>query len=55
MKEFEKELRKIALIHMGRERPNHTLQTTAVVNEAFIRLLGTEGKQWNDRQHLLPE
>jgi len=53
MHEVEKELRKIASIHMGRERPNHTLQTTAVVNEAFIRLLGTEGKQWNDRQHFL--
>lgn len=53
MQRIEKELRKIASIHMRRERPNHTLQTTAVVNEAFIRLLGTEGKQWNNRQHFL--
>lgn len=53
MQTIEKELRKIASIHMRRERPNHTLQTTAVVNEAFIRLLGTEGRQWNDRQHFL--
>jgi RNA polymerase sigma-70 factor, ECF subfamily len=51
---IEKELRKIASIHMRRERPNHTLQTTAVVNEAFIRLLGKGGgRQWNDRQHFL--
>ena len=53
MQAIEKELRKIASIHMRRERPNHTLQTTAVVNEALIRLLGTEGRQWNDRQHFL--
>jgi RNA polymerase sigma factor (TIGR02999 family) len=53
MQAIEKELRKIASIHMRRERPNHTLQTTALVNEAFIRLLGTEGRQWNDRQHFL--
>ena len=53
MQEIEKALRKIASIHMSRERPNHTLQTTAVVNEVFIRLLGTEGKRWNDRQHFL--
>jgi RNA polymerase sigma-70 factor (ECF subfamily) len=53
MQTIEKELRKIASIHMRRERPNHTLQTTAVVNEALIRLLGTEDRQWNDRQHFL--
>lgn len=53
MQKVEKELRKIASIHMRRERPNHTLQTTAVVNEAAIRLLGAEGMQWNDRQHFL--
>ena len=53
MQAMEKELRKIASIHMRRERPNHTLQTTAVVNEAVIRLLRSEGMQWNDRQHFL--
>src|SRR5215467_8033695 len=53
MHTIEKELRKIASIHMRRERPDHTLQTTAVVNEAVIRLLGNEGMQWNDRQHFL--
>ena len=49
----EPELRKLASIHMRRERNNHTLQTTAVVNEAAIRLLGADGTQWNDRQHFL--
>jgi len=53
MQTIEEELRKIASIHMRRERPNHTLQTTAVVNEAYIRLLGAAGRQWNDRQHFL--
>jgi RNA polymerase sigma-70 factor (ECF subfamily) len=50
---MEKELRRIASFLMRRERPNHTLQTTAVVNEAYVRLLGTDGRQWNDRQHFL--
>ncbi len=53
MRLIEGELRRIAAIHMRRERANHTLQPTALVNEAFIRLLGTEGRQWNDRQHFL--
>jgi RNA polymerase sigma-70 factor, ECF subfamily len=53
MQTIEKELRKIASIHMRRERSNHTLQTTAVVNEAFLRLFGTGEKRWNDRQHFL--
>jgi RNA polymerase sigma factor (TIGR02999 family) len=53
MQNIEKELRKIAAIHMRHERSDHTLQTTALVNEAYIRLLGTEGRQWNDRQHFL--
>jgi RNA polymerase sigma factor (TIGR02999 family) len=38
---------------MKRERSNHTLQTTAVMNEAVMRLLGAEGTEWNDRQHFL--
>jgi RNA polymerase sigma factor (TIGR02999 family) len=53
MQAIERELRKIASLHMRRERRNHTLQTTAIVNEALIRLLGTEATQWNDRQHFL--
>jgi len=53
MRTIGKELRKIASIHLRRERPNHTLQTTDVVNEAFIRLFGKEGREWNNRQHFL--
>jgi len=50
---LEDELRRLASIHMKRERGNHTLQTTAVMNEAVIRLLGAGGMQWNNRQHFL--
>lgn len=50
---LERELRGLASFHMRRERKNHTLQTTAVMNEAFLRLLGPGGGQWRDRQHFL--
>jgi RNA polymerase sigma-70 factor, ECF subfamily len=53
MRILGKELRKIAAIHLRRERADHTLQPTAVINEAFIRLLGSGEKDWNDRQHFL--
>lgn len=36
---------------MARERRGHTLQPTAVVNEAFVRLVEVEGVQWQDRAH----
>jgi RNA polymerase sigma factor (TIGR02999 family) len=36
---------------MARERPGHTLQATALVNEAYIRLVGMEQFQWQDRAH----
>jgi RNA polymerase sigma-70 factor (ECF subfamily) len=45
------ELRKIAHAYMQRERPGHTLQTTALVNEALIRLLGGERIDWQSRKH----
>src|SRR5258708_6218509 len=50
---IERELRKIASIHMRRVGNNKTLQTTAVMDEAVARLLGTkgEGRRWNNRQH----
>jgi hypothetical protein len=44
IRNIEKELRKIASIHMRRERPNYTLQATAVMNEAVLRLLGSNSK-----------
>jgi RNA polymerase sigma factor (TIGR02999 family) len=46
------ELRKIAAQHLSRERAGHTLQPTALVHEAYLRLAQREsGKQWNDRTH----
>jgi RNA polymerase sigma-70 factor, ECF subfamily len=45
------ELQKIAHAYMLRERPGHTLQTTALVNEALIRLLGGKRVHWHSRRH----
>lgn len=48
-----KELRRLAAGCLRRERPNHTLQPTALVNEAYLRL-AAEGKSgWNDRVRFL--
>jgi RNA polymerase sigma-70 factor (ECF subfamily) len=46
-----KELRRLAHHYMGRERPGHTLQTTALVNEAYMRLVDYKRMQWQDRAH----
>jgi RNA polymerase sigma-70 factor (ECF subfamily) len=45
------ELRRLARLQMGRERPGHTLQTTALVNEAFIRLIDWKSVSWQNRAH----
>lgn len=45
------ELRRIARRQMGGEREGHTLQATALVNEAYLRLAGGEGFEWRDRAH----
>ena len=45
------ELRAIAARHLGSERPGHTLQPTALVNEAYLRLRGLAGVPWHDRTH----
>ncbi|HEY3453113.1 MAG TPA: sigma-70 family RNA polymerase sigma factor [Bryobacteraceae bacterium] len=45
------ELRRIARIHMTREDANHTLQSTALVNEAYLRLFDCARMQWRDRAH----
>jgi RNA polymerase sigma factor (TIGR02999 family) len=45
------ELRRIARRYMGRERPGHTLQTTALVNEAYLRLVDVGAMSWQDRSH----
>ena len=47
----DNELKKIAHAYMLRERPWHTLQTTALVNEALIRLIGGERINWHSRKH----
>lgn len=47
----DEELKKIAHAYMLRERPGHTLQTTALVNEALIRLIGGERINWHSRKH----
>jgi RNA polymerase sigma-70 factor, ECF subfamily len=46
-----KELRKLAQSYMRRERPDHTLHATALVNEAYIRLVGQHDVEWRDRAH----
>ena len=46
-----KELRRLAQWHMGRERRNHTLQATALVNEAYLRLVHIDQVNWQDRAH----
>lgn len=45
------ELRAIAQARMNAERIGHTLQATALVNEAYVRLIGAEGAHWNGRGH----
>jgi len=47
------ELRRIAHHHMHRERADHTLQSTALVNEAFLRLLGNKPLDLQSRAHFL--
>jgi RNA polymerase sigma factor (TIGR02999 family) len=47
----EAELRRLARGYMSRERRDHTLQPTALVNEAFIRLAGAQNFRWQDRAH----
>lgn len=46
-----KELRRIAHAHLRNERPDHTLQSAALVNEAFLRLVGLDTPQWEGRTH----
>src|SRR6185503_17306638 len=45
------ELRRLAHHYMGRERPGHTLQTSALVNEAYIRLIDWKNVHWQNRAH----
>ena len=45
------ELRRIAGRYMARERRDHTLQATALVNEAYLRLVDAKEVSWHDRAH----
>jgi RNA polymerase sigma factor (TIGR02999 family) len=45
------ELRRLAHHYMRGERAGHTLQTTGLVNEVYLRLAGIDGLQWRDRMH----
>jgi RNA polymerase sigma-70 factor, ECF subfamily len=48
---IDEELRRLAHRYMSRERAGHTLQTTALVNEAFLRLVNRKNLQWQNRAH----
>jgi RNA polymerase sigma-70 factor (ECF subfamily) len=48
---IDEELRRLAHRYMSRERAGHTLQTTALVNEAFVRLVNRKNIHWQNRAH----
>ena len=45
------ELHKLAHIYLGRERPGHTLQPTALIHEAYLRLIDQNIDEWQSRAH----
>ena len=45
------ELRRLAGHYMRRQRPGHTLQTSALINEAYLRLVEHKGMRWQNRAH----
>ena len=48
---IERELHRLAAAYMARERPGHVLQPTALVNEAYLRLIEWKQVQWQNRAH----
>jgi RNA polymerase sigma factor (TIGR02999 family) len=46
-----KELRRVAHVHLQKERPDHTLQSAALVHEAYLRLIRLSAPQWESRAH----
>jgi len=46
-----KELRRLARMQLQKERPDHTLQSAALVHEAYLRLIGLNPPQWESRTH----
>ena len=53
LRRLSRELHAIAVQHMRGERVGHTLQPTALVNEAYIRLVGLDKMDWRGRAHFL--
>ena len=51
MDAVQAELRRLAASYLRRERPEHTLQPTALVNEAYMRLVDQRGVEWQNRAH----
>ena len=47
----EHELHRLAVLHMAGERPGHILRATALVNEAYVRLVDWKGVRWQNRAH----
>ena len=47
----ESELRRLARTYMSRERIDHTLQTTALINEAYVKLINASDVKWQNRAH----
>jgi RNA polymerase sigma-70 factor (ECF subfamily) len=47
------ELRRLAASYLRRERPGQTLQATALVHEAYVRLIGERAQNWQNRTHFL--
>jgi RNA polymerase sigma-70 factor (ECF subfamily) len=45
------DMRRLAAAHMGAERPDHTLQPTALVHEAYVRLIDQRNTDWRNRLH----
>ncbi|HPF37754.1 MAG TPA: sigma-70 family RNA polymerase sigma factor [Phycisphaerae bacterium] len=50
---LQDELRRMASAHMRHERDDHTLQTTALVNEAYLRLVDHDASDWDNRRFFL--
>jgi RNA polymerase sigma factor (TIGR02999 family) len=46
-----RELHRVAKHYMAREKPGHTLQTTALINEVYVRLVAFQEVSWQDRAH----
>jgi RNA polymerase sigma-70 factor (ECF subfamily) len=47
------ELRRLARLQLRDERPGHPLQPTALVNEAYLRLVGDQARDWQNRAHFI--